>query len=425
MAEATATAAAGSPARPPRSGVLVVDKPRGVTSHDVVAAVRAAVGMKKVGHAGTLDPMATGALVVGFGNATRLLNYIVDHDKTYVATIRFGIATTTDDADGETVSRWNDSRAGSDAGLPDDSRDMAPTAGSAAATSPSAVPPAALPSIAEIRAMIDERFTGPILQVPNTYSAIKINGQRAYDLAREGRDVELAPREVTIEQFDVLGSRETIVDNATEEADEAEETGATPVLDVDVRVRCSAGTYIRALARDLGAAFGAGAHLTMLRRERVGDFAVDDPKTLAAHAEPKTFTNRAGETVTRNRAILDLPGLGPNGRPATGPDGDGARAALAAHVLTMAEAVARTMPIVPITADEANELRFGRFIPVAADLVPANFPDREPKMFVNGPAAAVVVDDNGHATAESDVVAIVERRNRRQWKPLAVFAAGE
>lgn len=139
------------------SGLLIVDKPQGVTSHDIVAAVRGALHMKRVGHAGTLDPMATGALIVGFGNATRLLNVIVEHDKTYEATIRLGQRTATDDADGETI----------------------------------AVRPVPAMSRDELQTVIDARFTGTIEQVPNTYSAIKINGRRAYDLARDGQDVQL------------------------------------------------------------------------------------------------------------------------------------------------------------------------------------------------------------------------------------------
>ena len=161
--------------KPDNSGLLVIDKPQGVTSHDVVAAVRGALHMKRVGHAGTLDPMATGVLVVGFGNATRLLNYIVDHDKTYLATIRLGQRTTTDDADGE----------------------LLPGEGTIAE----------FPSRQTVEDVIAHHFTGRIEQVPNSYSAIKINGQRAYDLAREGKDVDLKARPVTISEFSVSAVR--------------------------------------------------------------------------------------------------------------------------------------------------------------------------------------------------------------------------
>ena len=229
------------------SGLLIVDKPQGVTSHDIVAAVRGALHMKRVGHAGTLAPMATGVLVVGFGNATRLLNVIVEHDKTYEATIRLGQRTTTDDADGEVVSTR----------------------------------PASAMSREALQAVVDARFTGTIEQVPNAYSAIKINGQRAYDLARDGQEVRLKARPVTIHEFAVLDARPVLVATAAGEqsggspegrtpGDDESRDGSVPALDVDVRVACSAGTYIRALARDLGAALGVGGHLTRLRRTRVG-----------------------------------------------------------------------------------------------------------------------------------------------------------
>lgn len=224
--------------KPDNSGLLVIDKPQGVTSHDVVAAVRGALHMKRVGHAGTLDPMATGVLVVGFGNATRLLNYIVDHDKTYLATIRLGQRTTTDDADGE----------------------LLPEEGTIAE----------FPSRQTVEDVIAHHFTGRIEQVPNSYSAIKINGQRAYDLAREGKDVDLKARPVTISEFSVSAVRygyasttcagsplADAIEIAPEESWHAETDGQNepnmqPVMELDVTVTCSAGTYIRALGRDLG-----------------------------------------------------------------------------------------------------------------------------------------------------------------------------
>ena len=245
--------------KPEHSGLLVIDKPQGVTSHDVVAAVRGALHMKRVGHAGTLDPMATGVLVVGFGNATRLLNYIVDHNKTYEATIRLGQRTTTDDAEGELLpGEWAES----------------------------------FPSRQAVEQLIAERFTGRIEQVPNVYSAIKVNGQRAYDLAREGKDVELKARPVTIKEFNVRQVRygythsdragaELVGAVVTEKASDgwianiAPHEDMQPVMELDVTVTCSAGTYIRALARDLGEELGLGGHLTMLRRTRVGRFSVN------------------------------------------------------------------------------------------------------------------------------------------------------
>lgn len=214
-------------------GLLVIDKPAGLTSHDVVARVRRLAGTRKVGHAGTLDPMATGVLVVGVGRATRLLGHLSLTEKAYDATIRLGVTTTTDDADGEVVSRAN-----------------------AAAVTETA-----------LRAGM-ARLTGDIEQVPSSVSAVKIDGRRAYARVRAGEQVELAPRRVTISQFDVLAVRR-----------------AGPVLDLDVRVGCSSGTYVRALARDLGADLGVGGHLTALRRTRVGPYHLALARTLNELAE--------------------------------------------------------------------------------------------------------------------------------------------
>jgi len=219
------------------SGILLVDKPQGITSHDVVARVRRAAGTRKVGHAGTLDPLATGLLVLGVDSSTRLLTFLVGLDKTYEATIRLGVGTTSDDSDGDVVRV--DDASGLEAAAVD--------AGVAA-------------------------LTGEISQVPTTVSAIKVGGRRAYDLAREGVEVELAARQVTISEFAVTDRRA-----AVHVADDGAET---PVLDLDVRVRCSSGTYVRALARDLGAGLGVGGHLTALRRTSVGPFDVSRASVL-------------------------------------------------------------------------------------------------------------------------------------------------
>ena len=343
------------------SGLLIVDKPQGVTSHDIVAAVRGALHMKRVGHAGTLDPMATGVLVVGFGNATRLLNVIVEHDKTYEATIRLGQRTTTDDADGEIVSTR----------------------------------PAPAMSREALQAVVDARFTGTIEQVPNTYSAIKINGQRAYDLARDGQEVRLKARPVTIHEFAVLDARPVLVASGEDRSGDALEgrtpgddesrDGSVPVLDVDVRVACSAGTYIRALARDLGEALGVGGHLTRLRRTRVGRYRAEDPRTVTAHTEQRTFTTRDGQTVTRSRAVLD----------ASGDE-------LAARALPMVEAASAAMPVIEVSDAQAADLRFGRRIRVAG---------ATPR---GGRLAAVMPERH-------DLVAIVEPCGRGMAKPVTVF----
>jgi len=212
----------------PAPGVLLVDKPQGITSHDVVARARKALGTRKIGHAGTLDPMATGLLILGVEAATRLLTFIVGLDKTYEATIRLGATTDTDDADGVTQTQ----------------------------TDASAV------SIAALTAAIAD-LTGEISQVPSRVSAIKVGGRRAYDLVRAGEEVELAARAVTVSRFEVLEQR--------------------PIggfLDLDVVVDCSSGTYIRALARDLGASLGVGGHLTALRRTRIGPFEVEGSASI-------------------------------------------------------------------------------------------------------------------------------------------------
>ena len=213
---------------PPASGLVIVDKPGGMTSHDVVARVRRLAGTRKVGHAGTLDPMATGVLVVGVEKATRLLGYLTLTEKEYDATIRLGLSSSTDDAEGEIT-------------------------GGATAASVSA----------ETLAAAVAGLTGEIEQVPPAVSAIKVDGQRAYRLTRAGAAPELKSRPVTVYEFTVTAVRRD-----------------GQLLDVDATVRCSSGTYIRALARDLGAALGTGGHLTRLRRTRVGGYRIEDARTL-------------------------------------------------------------------------------------------------------------------------------------------------
>lgn len=220
--------------REPMPGLLVVDKPGGLTSHDVVARVRRLTGTRKVGHAGTLDPMATGVLVLGIGRATRLLGYLSASQKSYDATIRLGQRTVTDDADGDIEE-----------------------CASAAAVAESRV-------VAQVLSM-----TGAIQQVPSKVSAVKIDGERAYRRVRAGQDVTIAARSVRISRFSVNEFFRPTAD----------------LLDVDVTVVCSSGTYVRALARDLGAALGAGGHLTRLRRTSVGQFTLDDAVTLEALAD--------------------------------------------------------------------------------------------------------------------------------------------
>ena len=215
-------------------GLVIVDKPAGWTSHDVVGRVRRLAHTRRVGHAGTLDPMATGVLVLGVDKATRLLHHLVLTDKAYTATVRLGQATVTDDAEGDIT----------------------------ATTSTASVDEAQVR-----REML--RLTGAIMQVPSAVSAIKVNGERAYKRVREGEDVVLAARPVTVTAFDAVSFRRP----------------SPELLDVDVEVECSSGTYVRALARDLGSALGVGGHLTALRRTRVGPFTIGDARTLDELAE--------------------------------------------------------------------------------------------------------------------------------------------
>ncbi|WP_292765573.1 tRNA pseudouridine(55) synthase TruB [Microbacterium sp. UBA3486] len=236
-------------------GILLVDKPAGLTSHDVVARTRRAFGTRKVGHAGTLDPMATGLLVIGIEGATRLLTYVVGADKTYAATIRLGQTTGTDDADGEILTT-----AAPEAW--ESVSDEAVSAGIA-------------------------RLTGEISQVPSAVSAIKVDGRRAYERVRAGEEVVLAARDVVVSRFDLLGRRE-----------------GDGYIDLDVVVDCSSGTYIRSLARDLGSALGVGGHLTALRRTRVGPFDVTDAVGIEALEGAPTLT--PGEAAGRLLPVLAM-----------------------------------------------------------------------------------------------------------------------
>jgi tRNA pseudouridine55 synthase len=264
-------------------GLVVVDKPSGLTSHDVVARVRRLAGTRRVGHAGTLDPMATGVLVLGINRATRLLGHLTLTEKGYDATIRLGATTVTDDAEGEVVA----------------SADASGVTDEQLATGVAAL-------------------TGDLQQVPSAVSAVKIDGKRAYKRVREGEDVVLPPRPVNVRVFDVRATRRD-----------------GSLVDVDVHVECSSGTYVRALARDLGSALGVGGHLTALRRTRVGPYALDAARTLddlaedlvvlpIAAAARETFPARdvdAAEAVVVSHGG-PLPATGTEGPVAVfGPDG--------------------------------------------------------------------------------------------------------
>jgi tRNA pseudouridine55 synthase len=239
------------------SGVVVIDKPAGWTSHQVVGKIRRLAGTRKVGHAGTLDPMATGVLIVGIEKATRLLGYLALSDKAYEATIRLGIATITDDADGEVVSATR----------------------------------AADLDESEVEAAM-ATLRGEILQVPAAVSAIKINGVRSYRRVRAGQSVELPERPVTIRRFDLLGRREVEADGIA-------------CVDLRVVIECSSGTYVRAVARDLGGALGVGGHLTTLRRTRVGAYNLSHAQTLE-EAERDLRSVPLDQVVRSSFAVLTV-----------------------------------------------------------------------------------------------------------------------
>lgn len=296
-------------------GVVVVDKPADWTSHDVVARMRRLASTRKVGHAGTLDPMATGVLVIGIGRATRLLTYIVGADKEYTATVRLGVSTTTDDVEGETLTVVDASHV----------------------------------TAADVEAAV-AGLTGAIQQVPSAVSAIKVDGQRAYARVRAGEDVELAARPVTVSRFDVHEVRPGRTDDGS------------PVLDVDVTVVVSSGTYVRALARDLGTTLGVGGHLTALRRTRVGGYGLD---------------------VARS---LDDLGALPMDAPI--------------DVVSLADSARATFPVRELTADEARALSYGQSIDVA------------------GPQPAATV---AGIAPDGELVALLEERGGKV-RPALVFA---
>jgi tRNA pseudouridine55 synthase len=291
---------AGSRSTAP-SGLVVVDKAGAMTSHDVVARVRRLAGTRKVGHAGTLDPMATGVLIIGTERATRLLGHLMLTEKRYDATVRLGVTTTTDDADGEIVGEW------STAALDED----------------------------QIRAAFAEQV-GALLQVPSAVSAIKVDGKRAYQRVREGETVELKPRPVTVHELAVRDIRRSLDASSPSDPDHpAGDVGRLETVDVDISVRCSSGTYIRAIARDVGEALGVGGHLTALRRTAVGPYGLDVAHTLDELAE-------------------DF------------------------QVLPIAEAARRAFAMVELDERQAADVRVGRKLAISIDVLSAVFaPDGE------------------------------------------------
>ncbi len=289
------------------SGIVIVDKPAGLTSHDVVARMRRVLGTRKVGHGGTLDPMATGVLVIACGKATRLLTYYSARDKTYEATIRLGVSTVTDDAEGD-ISASADASGVTDGEI----------------------------------AIAIAQLTGDIVQRPSAVSAIKVDGKRAYARVRAGEDVELAERPVTVSRFDLAATRR-----------------GPSTVDLDIVVTVSSGTYVRALARDLGAALGVGGHLTSLRRTAVGMLTVDAAVSLDA--------------LLHDNALVPL--------------------------IDLATAARAVLPTYKATDKSARALGFGQAVP------------RDP---ASGAGDHVAITESGQA------VAIVRARGD-QWMPAIVF----
>jgi len=298
---------AGQPQETQASGLVLVDKDQAMTSHDVVARVRRLAGTRKVGHAGTLDPMATGVLVVGVNKATRLLTYIVGHDKTYTATIRLGQSTVTDDAEGEILSE----RIAAAVTEEDIEREV-------------------------------YKLRGDIEQVPSQVSAIKVDGKRSYARVREGQQVELKARPVTISRFDILQVRR--------------EHGGK-IIDVDVIVSCSSGTYIRALARDVGEALNVGGHLTALRRTEVGPYKISQAKRLAELAEEF-------------------------------------------EMLPLDEAAAALFPNRTVSVDEAVELSFGRTIAASSSVMDVTKDEIVAAFAPNGTLVALLKDQGAKARTQ-------------------------
>ncbi|QRQ66063.1 tRNA pseudouridine(55) synthase TruB [Corynebacterium kroppenstedtii] len=307
-----------------RSGIVIVDKPAGMTSHDVVSAIRRLMRTRKVGHAGTLDPAATGVLILGIERGTKFMTHLVADTKSYDATIRLGFATTTDDAEGKPIPYPYNA---------DDNYAQA-----------AEHPLISLATRERLSLLLSEpdrinqaceQLTGDILQRPSSVSAIKVNGRRAYDLVRSGETVSLPPRPVTVSSFVIRNVRKAPIDVGDD---------AVTVIDLDVTVDCSSGTYIRALARDLGEILGVGGHLTALRRTRVGSFSLDNAKTLDQLRDEQSLS----EQRIRDEQLT----------------GETPRASLS---YSLDQAITRAFPIRHLSDDEATAVSMGKRIP-ASDL---------------------------------------------------------
>lgn len=351
------------------SGLIVVDKPAGMTSHDVVSKMRWIAGTRKVGHAGTLDPMATGVLILGVNKATKLLTWVVGETKTYTTVMRLGLSTVTDDAEGDITE------VASAVAVDSITEDM----------------------IAEQVA----KLTGAIEQVPSSVSAIKVNGVRSYARVRSGEDVQLDARPITVHSFEVHSvTPQTVQVERVLQTDEhgaatSTETVTASVLDVAATVTCSAGTYIRALARDLGAALGVGAHLTQLRRTAIGEIFVED-----AHSLDALIAGREAEQ--------------------------------AVPLLPIEEATRRLFTERLLTATEATDLSNGRRIspssPVTTEHTPMSSPNHPQTGSKGGHDKPTTAGISAAFAPDGTLVALIENT---RWKredvasPILVFESGK
>ena len=336
-----------------RDGVVLVDKPAGPTSHDVVALTRSLAATRRVGHAGTLDPAATGLLVLGVGRATRLLTYFVGADKTYEATVRLGQDTLTEDAEGEvTASR----------GCPN----------------PEAWPGGHGAFAARLEEAMGS-LTGRIAQVPSAVSAIRVDGVRSYARVRGGEDVVLPARSVTVHRLTRLGAPVA-----------ARAADGTAVVDLRLRVSCSSGTYVRALARDLGAALATGAHLTALRRTRVGPFTIDEARG------PRDMVSQ----VTADAA---------------GPEPEGL------STLSPSTVVRRVLPAVELDRDQSAAVRYGRSLPEDVLDRAVMTPGEPMGAVAAGEGAGPHPDAVAGFAPDGDVVALLTRKGGRA-RPVLVLS---
>jgi tRNA pseudouridine55 synthase len=359
----------------PSTGFCLIDKPVGVSSFDIVAAARGALKTRRVGHAGTLDPLASGLLLLGFGSLTHLLPDLTGEKKTYQATIRLGVSTSTDDSEG----------------------DFHPEAQSREVREKVASLGACPQLIAE---MIHSKLLGTIHQVPSTYSAVRIHGQHAYDLARSGQSVSLPAREVTIHSFSIsnihLISAEHVNAQLAQSANPHNHANEGSLFcDFQAVITCSAGTYIRSLARDLGHLLGTGGYITQLRRTSISHFRVED--ALVAGTREKTYQDKKGIQHTRLAAWIDPQRI-------------------TSAIIPAAQAVKQSLPWIPLTQEQMVNVSFGRKVEISASDVTA-LKSR------SGNIAGEVVGLCGPTAVAKGVIRLTSDANHAFFQPRTVFIA--